>query len=347
MKKILILLTTVIWASACSTDFELTSKYKEVMVVYGLLNQSEQDHYLRIHKGYQDKDESALKFAVNPDSIYYPDILDVTITEMKNGQALRQWTLERIDGDTLNPPIVKDSGTFVRHPNILYHFRASLNPDFDYELKIVNTKSGKVVRSSTGLVGDFNVQFPNSRFAIPWTAPNQYRINWSNAKNSKIYDLNVLVHYSLADVSKPTQKVRQESFYWTVFRNKVFNTTEPLYVIPFENFLQAVKTNLNPDPSVVRYLDSLDFTFTVGTPDFADYINFSIARSGITQDQISTGFTNIEGGYGIFSARYDKTITGVRLNNQSLDSLACGSKTGDLQFAPSGPTAYPSWPFCD
>ncbi len=347
MKKILILVLTAFTLYGCSTDFELTAKYKEVMVVYGLLNQSESDHYLRIHKGYQDKNESALKFAVNPDSIYYPDILNVEVTEVKNGQTMRKWTLNRIDGDTLNPPIQKDSGTFARHPNILYRFTATLNPDFEYRLKITNTVTGKVVKSQTLLVGDFNIQFPNSRFAIPWTAPNQYRINWSNAKNSKIYDLNVLVHYSEADISKPTQKVRQKSFRWTVFRNKVFDATEPIYIIPFENFLQAVKVNLDPDPSVVRYLDSLDFTFTVGTPDFADYINFNIARSGITQDQITSGFTNIEGGYGIFSARYDKTVTGVRVNNQTLDSLACGSKTGDLQFAPSGPEAYPSWPFCD
>ncbi|MBK7150108.1 MAG: hypothetical protein IPH78_15250 [Bacteroidetes bacterium] len=39
--------------SGCKQDFDITSPYKEITVVYALLNAKETTHYVRIQKGYQ------------------------------------------------------------------------------------------------------------------------------------------------------------------------------------------------------------------------------------------------------------------------------------------------------
>lgn len=331
--------------AGCTTDFDLTADYEEVMVVYGLLNQSEQDHYLRIHKGYLDEQESALNFSGNPDSIYYGDYLNVTIAEKNNTQILRQWDLTRINGDTLSPAVSKDSGTFASSPNILYHFSAELDPDRQYELNIENTRTGKEVTAATELVHDFTVQFPNTQLPIPWTAPNQYNLRWQLAENSEIYDLKAKMYYSIANVDNPLTKVARDSIEWYVFKNIAYEESTATYMFHFDNFLQTVSAYLDPDPSVVRYFDSLSFTYTVGTPVFSDYISFSIAQSGITEGQASSRYTNLDGAYGIFSGRYDKTITGVDITSQTQDTLACGTIAGHLQFAAS--TNSNDYPFCD
>ena len=37
---------------SCETDFPINAEYQEIPVVYGLLNQSEEDQYIRVNKGF-------------------------------------------------------------------------------------------------------------------------------------------------------------------------------------------------------------------------------------------------------------------------------------------------------
>ena len=36
--------------NSCSEDFQLTEPYKDIPVIYGLLNRADTAHYIRIHK---------------------------------------------------------------------------------------------------------------------------------------------------------------------------------------------------------------------------------------------------------------------------------------------------------
>ncbi len=334
-----------LWAAACSTDFRLTASFKEITVVYGLLSQNETVHYIRIHRAFLDEKTSALVIAQNPDSIYYPDILDVTVTELKSGKV---YLLERVDGDTVNPPIAKDTGTFASHPNILYRFKAPLDDASDYKLTIVNTKTGKVLTATTGLVQDFTVLRPFPNFAVNWVGPTDFTAIWNLAGNSRIYDLTIRLQYHIASVSAPLITLKDTFVDIPIFHSKNFTEPQPRYEIPGDVFFQGVQFRLDPDPSIVRYADSLQFIFTVGTVQLSDFINYNKAQTGLVQNEISGTYTNIIGGYGIFAARFTKTVHNVPMNNQSIDSLGCGTITGDLGFAPSQDLVHhPNWPFCD
>ncbi len=349
MKKqlyfILIALSFVLVLNRCTSDFRLTAPYKEVVLVYGLLSQNETVHYIRIHKAFLDENTSALVLAANPDSIYYPDILDVSITESGSNQV---YQLQRVDGDTLNPPIVKDSGTFAQHPNILYRFYASLQDDKTYTLKIRNTVTGKEVSASTNLVQDFNILRPFHDLALNWVGPTSFQAIWNLPVNGRVHDLSVRLKYHIANKSAPLINIKDTFVDIPIFQGKNFDQSKPKVEIPGDLFYQGIRFRMAPNQQIYRYADSLEFTFTVGSMEFSNFIEFNKGQTGITANQIGGNYTNINGGYGIFAARYSKTVRNIPLSIQSEDTLGCGHITGDLNFAPYKDfTKHPNYPLCD
>src|SRR5437899_1932520 len=98
MKKALLLIAIIVFAlSACKQDFDITASYKEVPLVYGLLNQQDSAniHFVRIQKAFL-LQGSAYTAAGNPDSIYYTDSLLVQIKTEPTGAI---YTLTKVNGD--------------------------------------------------------------------------------------------------------------------------------------------------------------------------------------------------------------------------------------------------------
>src|SRR5947209_3608613 len=118
-RTLLLAISLFAFVSGCKKDFDITANYKEIPIVYGLLNAQEFTHYVRIQKGYL-IDGNALIAAGVADSIYYPDVLTVKLKAQPNGSI---YNLTRIDGNTVGLP--KDSGIFANSPNILYTFNGT------------------------------------------------------------------------------------------------------------------------------------------------------------------------------------------------------------------------------
>jgi hypothetical protein len=198
------------------------------------------------------------------------------------------------------------------------------------------------------MVNNFNVTRPFDTQEINFVGPSDFFAFWSLPKNGRIHDLTIRLHYTVAPADDPNNKMQQEYVDWPVFKNVDFYDITPRYSIPGKSFYTGIQSYLDPAPNTVRYFDSLDFQFDVGTPTFSDYISFNIAGTGLTQDLATSKFSNIENGLGLFTSRIHKTVTGIGLTRPSLDTLACGPITGDLGFAPEkDPQKYPDYPFCN
>ena len=57
--------------SACSEDFILTEPWKDIPVVYGLINRVDSAQYIRVEKLFVDENIPAVDMAKVADSIYY------------------------------------------------------------------------------------------------------------------------------------------------------------------------------------------------------------------------------------------------------------------------------------
>src|SRR6187200_3718731 len=97
MKKILVFLLSPFLFS-CSTDFDTIADYKEITVVYGLLNPYDSNEVLiRVNKAYLGEG-NALIMAQQQDSINYAHALDVTLEKITNGVVTATYTLHPYTG---------------------------------------------------------------------------------------------------------------------------------------------------------------------------------------------------------------------------------------------------------
>jgi hypothetical protein len=340
--KLLPLVLILAMNSGCKQDFDITATYKEIPIVYGLLNHAENVHYIRIQKGFL-IDGDANVAALNPDSIYYGNELIVYIKTLPNGPV---YNLQRVDGRDFG--LFKDStrivngqvvpAPFAHEPNILYRFTGTLDQSKRFRLVINNTSSLKVDSAEIGLVRDFTVSTPVKAQKIALQDASPSRAIWYTAVNGAVYDLTIrfpYIEYRIADNSF----VRSTTIDIPILRafegenndgsQQINNEIGAAYV------LRYLTNRLEKDPSIYRVFNStvgMKFIYAVGGQDLSNYIKVAQAQSGIGSNDALPPYTNIAGGYGIFSSRYFKQVDSVLLNNNALDSLACSNTMRGCNF---------------
>ena len=74
MKKILIFAISALLFTACDNELELIEDWKDIPIVYAILDPADTAHYIRVEKAFVDNEISGFELAGNPDSIYYENI---------------------------------------------------------------------------------------------------------------------------------------------------------------------------------------------------------------------------------------------------------------------------------
>lgn len=346
MKLILSLLLLITTLTGCKQDFDITSEYKEVPVVYGLLNQQENIHYIRIQKAFLVAG-NALVAAGIADSVYYPDnALTVKLIPYLNGSVNGSpITLTRVDGDALGLP--KETGTFANSPNILYRFTGSLDPNKRYKLQVTNTTNNFVFETKKtsnqegiALVKDFQILVPSkaAKLNIQNNAP--AKAIWNTAENAGIYDLSVRFHYR--EYNQSDNSLRADTFadiflYKSLIQD--YGSGSNIQAeLTADVLLKGLSNKLEARSDVYREFNNqkgMVFTFSVGGTDLAAYINSQQAQSGLTSNEALPPYSNISPigqAVGLFSSRYVKQVDSVLLSNNGLDTLSCSTLSSALRF---------------
>ncbi len=339
---VVVLLVTLF--SSCKQDFDITSDYKEIPVVYGLLNHQENTHYIRIQKGFL-IDGNALVAAGVADSVYYPDVLTVKLVPYFNGNPSgTPFTLTRVDGDNLGLP--KDSGTFANSPNILYTFNGALDVNKTYRLEVSNGDNGYKFKSRKNedsleitLVKDFLIIAPfkkGDKISLQ-NEPSAYSIKWYDAENAGIYDVNVRFFYK-------EYKLSDNSLYRDTFVDIPFlksylvdYASGHINVVEFTSslVLNYLANNIKSDIEVIREFNTqkgMQFMFAAGGAEMAKFMKSQQAQGGLASNETLPPYTNIDGGVGLLSSRYFKQMDSVLLTVGGLDSLACSDISRGLRF---------------
>ena len=331
MKKIaifLLLISTLFMA--CETDFEVNASWKEVTVVYGLLDQSQQQQYIKINKAYLGEGD-ALQMASVSDSINYnPADLEVKIFKVNYDEF--SGSVDTIGFVTLYDTILeKEDGLFATDENIIY--TTPTNPFFltnnadekDYILSIVNNKSGNIVSATTNLIHSltdmdptsglhleinsgqkfgFYPQIPNPPYVLPLvTEEGKQTVNWKHSKNGKVYQIIARIHYTdffqNDTISNYIDWIQPQIIY--------DGSNEMHYTFEGDVFVNTLATKItNTDTNLIaRRLSHIELFFTVGSEDLYTYMAVNEPFEGIVQERPI--FTNINNGIGLFSCRYNKS----------------------------------------
>lgn len=331
----------------CKQDFDITADYKEIPVVYGLLNQQDSKHYIRIQKAYLIDGDAKLATGVT-DSIYYPDVLTVKLmvyNTLLNDKLVDSINLIRVD-ENMFPGIEKDSGLFANVPNYLYlvDTTKTLNTDRSYQLVVTNNSNGYKFSSklSNGkgvlLIKDFTISVPSKASKINLQNLNPARVVWTTAENAGIYDLTVRFPYKEYRTSD-NSLLRDTFIDIVMFRSLEYaytgSSVNPPFEITSDNLLGYLARYIPASTDVYREFNvqkGMQFKFAAGGTDLTQYLNSQRAQGGLASNEALAPYTNIDGGVGLLSSRYFKQVDSVLLTPIALDSLACSDITNALRF---------------
>ncbi len=313
--------------TSCETDFDPNAEYKDITVVYGILNQNDSITYIKINKAFLGK-TSAYIMAQNEDSSSYGANLEVKMEEWNNGTYVKTFYFDTTS--IYN----KEPGIFYAPHQILYYCVTynQLNQGSDYKLIIKNKKTGKLITATSQIVNKFSIDTPDKNaLFIDFSTNGKKKITWRSAKYGKRYQTKIRFNYlengipKFLDIIFPMQKSSNTAG-GLVMNDEYTSAT----------FYQALQSNLTPSTStnpIVRVAGKVEVIITVAADELSTYIDVNAPSNTIVQ--VRPEYTNIVNGIGIFSARYDNSIFNSRildLNSRSIDSLKFGQYTNMLGF---------------
>ncbi len=329
--SILFALIGLITFTACEKDFSLNGTYKRTPVVFGLIDQSDSIHMIRITRTFLGDGDNN-EYAQIADSSYF-DQVDAKVIELdENGiETNREWQLH----DTLITN--KETGLFYGPDQKMYTFFANdLNENYQYKFEGIFDEGKYKADSKTALISGF--MFNGTWLASATNNPlakfagnNDSYLNFSpkgtTPNNVAIKTIKLLINY-------------KETYIDGSSENKIItwrkpDDTENLGLPSFagEEFYQLIKNNISVDANVMKR-EMIDLTVRVIMVDQVTqkYIDASKPATSISQSKPQ--FTNINsenGALGLFAARHIASRT-IPFSANTIKELCNGSYTGDLDF---------------
>jgi len=333
--------------TACE-PFKLNAPYKDVTVVYGILNYKDSIHYVKIYKGFQPEGEDAVYVdARNPDSIYYYDFstktsfIDVVLQEFENDKRTpRKDILLDITHD-----FPRDSGIFYYDKEkIIYYTKEELFKGKEYKIVIKNKLTGKIVEGKTPIVGDFMIK---SYQTFSMTA-NSGSIIFSEADFADDYEIHV--NFLYFEIDKKTKEIVKEGKIVKNISKNIKdgtidnNKTYLLKKFPV-TFYDDIAAQLKPDANVVRYIGlpgnngaCIEVEGWAAGKSMIEFLRSNQPTFSFIQvNNLYTNMTSIPSdglALGFLSSRYKCPNKYLAINLASQDTLIYGPKTSHLGFRP-------------
>ncbi len=326
MKKLLLsvsLLACLAAFNACTTDVELYADYKEIPVVYGLLDVSQDTNYVRINRafsGSNDNPINAHEVALIADSSNYPGKLKAYLAEYVQGYGGHYESTGRtleLDTITIHD---KMEGTFYSPDQKVYWTKERLqvnNGENKYKYKLYVHLDNDTVTAETNLVGGEGFKITTGTLSF-MAEENDFtsQIKFTLAANAVFYDMRMVFYYRESVNGGPmTEKQVSYSFGAKAQSELGHDNNSNIYYVSYDqNTLfhlleEAIggDTIIDPNhPNVVRYFDPkpMKVFMSAGGDELYTYIQVN-QQTGYSQS--IPDYTNVIGGYGVFSSRINLT----------------------------------------
>ncbi|MBL0128143.1 MAG: DUF4249 family protein [Flavobacteriales bacterium] len=352
-RPLAIVATAALLFIGCTNDLEINDDYSDHTIIYGLLNQRDSVHLVKINKAFLGEG-SAFDMALVQDSNEYRNeaISYAKVFRLDaNGNAIDSFPLhdtiitDREPGEFYSPvqKLSYFTTPFVqRIPNIATGSRMYLHQDQTYRLHL--RVNGKDITSTCPIVNDFSIdpvdQDTGSTFGSRVNLMNaqgtdygSYEFNWKSKQDCKRFVVSFRFRY---DEVTGTDTVRTS---FTQFLGKQVSTNSQVFqdlsvTMGGQLFFSGLSTYIrsNPDWTSVnkRIFRGLDFLVSVANDDFHTYLTLTEPISGIIEDR--PAYSNVDGALGIWGSRYTKNVVGKRLGGSTLTQLVQGPYTADLHF---------------
>ena len=329
LKSLLFFCFAFLIFSGCDDTFVVNADWKDITIIYGLLNQNEKDsvHYIKINKAFLNENTSAIEIARVADSLYYKDSLTVMLEEWEGSNKRNTIYLYKIFENN------KDSGIFAYPGQYLYRTPVTpLNINYLYKLVVRNPKTGKEMTSQTTLVGNITPLYPPQNGTLPFKADNIYNMQWYTGRHAYFYDLTIDIKYIEYPKSNPTL-FTQKVIHWPIFSYRKTPDLNGMSLMSLSllgsAFFDVMGSNIPVDMNLNREFKGFDLIFSSGGQEIYYYISVNKPSVGIIQKKPE--YSNIDNALGVFSSR-NQNVIHARLSSLTLDELQRNAKTLNLNF---------------
>jgi len=325
-KNISILVLLAVIGVACKNSLNVQAPYKDVTVVYGLLDQSDSTHYIRINKGFEGNG-NAYVMAQQYDSIYYP--VGTINAVLQDSSIITNTVVKTIALDTTTM-VPLGPGTFSYPKQLLYYTSATLNPNDYYNLIITNTNTGKKTTGSTGLFSNVALSGLYSKtFYLSFSNLSPTIIGWTTSPNARIYQLTIRFFYD--EVTNSNIKTgRSIDWIFAPLTSPTLTGGALLqYSITAQGLCSLILNTIPYEEGVTRHVDSVGIIFTSGSDDLNTYVQLSQPPMGINQDVPS--YSDVKNAVGLYTARHVQTAYKV-LGGGLFDTLVVDPLYAKLNF---------------
>jgi len=302
MKKVLFICALLLsLLTSCEKEFNPRDKYKDITVVYGVVNPVDEVHYIRVHKAFLGPDD-IIVMAKNPDSSIYPvEDIEVRVYEVAaNGNS----TLIQIAKDTIIKNKEQGNDYFSYPEQLVYKFERKFEKSQQYgndyyllddilkiKIEVENKKSGKIVYAETPLVNSFYVTSPMT--GTPLTldpSKTASKFIWNNAKNGRIYDVYYTMRYREGRHVDPSTQYERKSLEWHVGSHSAQQTGNGTQTENFQfnpgAFYAQIQRDIKKDESLWRTpYDSVKVAIWCGSEDLYYYHNINDPSQGVAQER--------------------------------------------------------------
>ncbi|NDC40771.1 MAG: hypothetical protein EBZ77_04340 [Chitinophagia bacterium] len=338
---------------SCSEKFDIAAPYKDITVVYGLLQRTDTAHYIRIQKAYLDNTKSALTMAKEPDSNFYNNLeVRMARLNMTTGKQVDYVVLNKVDLNTEG--YTKPEGIFFNTPNYAYKFTNDLDPRYIYQLQVINKATGRVDTGNAPVIDDktkdyFYVDMIDDSSSLSnfidfaSTNPNSYATITGRYKtptdfnfhgyNTPVGLVQAFIRFHWVDSNISTNAKTYHSFDMDL--GYAGNNSRFTYNVRNIALQSALKLGMGIAPdNTVRLLDRPELLVYLGTHDFNTYISVQALQGvGLTGSEIQPSYTNLVGKdvLGLFTSRGfrkgDITIT-----DRTIAALITNSTLADVKI---------------
>jgi hypothetical protein len=355
-----IFLALAIALFSCREEIEGSKDGKVTAVVYGLLDQTDTLHFVKITRAFYGGGNS-LDIAKIEDSSYFKTV-NATVKEYQNGTLKRTWELK----DTIIED--KKDGAFFGPKQKVYYFKTTIsNPLIadgftTYKLE-ANLDKGLTnectVTGETKLLTGFNILDPSAAGSFKFASANidlygytftNVRISVGTAKRIEA-SLNVEIEEYAGN-----NLYNVRNFNWNLGAAEEDNLTsgQVEFTAGGESFYKLVSDNVTNDNNITkRILKSITIKTYACDQDFQKYLLVNKPSSGLAQNKPS--FTNLSISnemrvVGIFAARMKQERYFIKWKNtpgtsaysrcldpNSIKELSMGKITGTLKFCSDHP----------
>ena len=309
----LVLLTLLF--SSCRPDVDLYTDYREIPVVYALIDAQADTNFIRINRAFYVENENSVDIDETTllcDSSNYSGKLNAYFEELKSssGNAF-QPTGRKLLLDTL-----------TKH-NKLYYTTEKFNTSngnnkYRYKLYVVLpntdtvTAETGIVKSDIALSSPTPDYYTNTPLMDFYPFTEEYgAVDFSPTEEAVLYEIGVKFNYREVHADQPLvekevswsygprhllvyEKVPSSGFY------RLYYPAKDLFVALENTFGNDTVWDLN-HPNVIRYYDGVEVTISAAGEAFYNYYQLSsVLQQGLGA---SLEYSNIEGGYGVLSSR--------------------------------------------